>query len=51
MIMDLTEAIKMYLAGVPVTEIARKFGKSKQAMWNALKRRGVIRPRNKVTND
>jgi hypothetical protein len=40
------EAVRLYEAGIPIAEIARRQVPkvTKQAVWNALKRRGVLRP-------
>jgi hypothetical protein len=42
---DYEEAIRLYQAGVPVAEIARRQVPpvTKQAVWNALKRRGILK--------
>jgi hypothetical protein len=39
------EAVRLYQAGVPIAEIARRQVPvvSKQAIWNALKRRGLLK--------
>jgi transposase-like protein len=39
---DLRKAVKLYRMGVPVARIAREYGVSKQAMHQALQRRGLI---------
>jgi hypothetical protein len=41
---NLEAAVKLYRQGVPIAEIARRQDPpvTRQAMWRALKRRGVI---------
>jgi len=44
---DYSEAVRLYLLGVPIARLARQYGISKQAMWGILKRRGILKKTHK----
>lgn len=41
---DYSEAVRLYQAGLSLADVARFYGKSRQAMWDVLRRRITLRP-------
>lgn len=45
--LDLTEEIKQYWIGVPIATLARRRGMDRQSLWQAFRRRGVLKSQRK----